>query len=127
MGDAALVVFGAPFPRDDAADAALATARQLAERLSEEVPDLRAGIGVSAGAVVAGNIGAESRFEYTVIGDPVNEAARLCELAKDEDKRALASAAALDRASEDERERWRVGDAVELRGRREPTRPAAPA
>ena len=127
MGDAALVVFGAPIPRDDCADSALATARELAERLPEEVPDLEAGIGVSAGRVVAGNIGAESRFEYTVIGDPVNEAARLCELAKREEKRVLASCAALDRVDDGERERWRVGDPVELRGRREPTRPATPA
>jgi len=80
----------------------------------------------SAGRVVAGNIGAESRFEYTVIGDPVNEAARLCELAKGKEKRVLASAAALERVEDGERERWRMGDPVELRGRREPTRPAAP-
>jgi adenylate cyclase len=40
-----------------------------------------AGIGVSWGTAVAGNIGAAERFEYTVIGDPVNEAARLTELA----------------------------------------------
>jgi adenylate cyclase len=127
MGDAALAVFGAPIPREDAADSALAAARELAERLPREVPDLEAGIGVSAGRVVAGNIGTESRFEYTVIGDPVNEAARLCELAKREDKHVLASCAALDRVEDGERERWRVGDPVELRGRREPTRPAAPA
>ena len=62
-----------------------------AERLAEEVPDLTAGIGVSGGTALAGNVGAEQRFEYTVIGDPVNEAARLTELAKEEDGHVLAS------------------------------------
>ena len=67
---------------------------------SSELPELDAGIGVSAGPAVAGNIGAEERFEYTVIGDPVNEAARLCELAKKRPERVLASDAALERAGE---------------------------
>ena len=40
------------------------------------------GIGVSAGPVFAGNIGAENRYEYTVVGDAVNEAARLADFAK---------------------------------------------
>ena len=57
--------------------------------------------------MVAGNIGEESRFEYTVIGDPVNEAARLTELAKEKPGRVLASGAVLERA-ERERERWRL-------------------
>ena len=38
---------------------------------------------MASGQVVAGNVGAKERFEYTVIGEPVNEAARLCELSKD--------------------------------------------
>ena len=67
-----------------------------ATRLVAELPELDAGIGVSAGPAVAGNIGAEQRFEYTVIGDPVNEAARLCELAKRRPERVLASLAALE-------------------------------
>jgi class 3 adenylate cyclase len=50
------------------------------------------GIGVSGGPVFAGNIGAKNRYEYTVIGDPVNEAARLADLAKTSDRRMLASA-----------------------------------
>ncbi len=54
----------------------------MAARLRIEVPELDAGIGVAAGQVVAGNVGAKERFEYTVIGEPVNEAARLCEHAK---------------------------------------------
>ncbi|HET6506416.1 MAG TPA: adenylate/guanylate cyclase domain-containing protein [Baekduia sp.] len=127
IGDAALVVFGAPLHHDDAAGAALRAARTLRLRLAEEVPHLDVGIGVSAGLAVAGNIGAQQRFEYTVIGDPVNEASRLTELAKQHDGRVLASRAALERADADERRRW--GDVGEetLRGRAEPTRLAAPA
>ena len=125
-GDAALAVFGAPVPRDDTATSALAAARELAEKLRDVPSGLDAGIGVSYGTVVAGNIGAERRFEYTVIGDPVNEAARLCELAKEHDRRVLAAERALEAASDEERERWRLGDSVELRGRTEPTRLAEP-
>jgi adenylate cyclase len=126
-GDAALCVFGAPLETPDAAGSALAAARALRLRLAEEVPGTDLGIGVSAGEAVAGNIGAAERFEYTVIGDPVNEASRLTELAKRHPGRVLASAAALERAGEDERRCWELGEDGELRGRGEPTRVAAPA
>jgi adenylate cyclase len=126
-GDAALAVFGAPVAVSGAADKALAAARELAERLPREAEGIEAGIGVSAGEAVAGHIGEESRFEYTVIGDPVNEAARLTELAKEHDGRLLASEAILDRAGDDERDRWELADEVELRGRNRPTRIAVPA
>ncbi|HEU0024926.1 MAG TPA: adenylate/guanylate cyclase domain-containing protein, partial [Thermoleophilaceae bacterium] len=125
-GDAALCVFGAPTEVDDPAGAALAAGRELRSRLVAELPDLDAGIGISAGAAVAGNIGAEQRFEYTVIGDPVNEAARLCELAKRRPERVVASEAALTRVAGGERESWALGEAVTLRGRDEPTRLATP-
>jgi adenylate cyclase len=121
-GDAALCVFGAPTERDDAAGDALAAARELRDRLASELSELDAGIGVSAGAAVAGNVGAEQRFEYTVIGDPVNEAARLCELAKKRPERVLASDAALERSGQQEGGRWSLGEEVELRGRAAPTR-----
>ena len=75
-GDAALAVFGAPVALDDPAGAALGAARDLAGRLAREVQEITAGIGASFGGAVAGNVGAEQRYEYTVIGDPVNEAAR---------------------------------------------------
>jgi adenylate cyclase len=125
-GDAALCAFGVPLPDPGAATNALAAARDLQSRLPAELPELSAGIGVSAGRVVAGNIGAASRFEYTVIGDPVNEAARLTELAKTHPERVLASDAALARAQADEAERWRLGEPLQLRGRAEPTVVAAP-
>jgi adenylate cyclase len=125
-GDAALCVFGAPTAHPDAAGSALATARALSTRLRRELPGSEAAIGVSAGQVVAGNIGAAERFEYTVIGDPVNEAARLTELAKGKPSRVLASDAALSRAGESERERWSIGSSVTLRGRSTPTTVASP-
>jgi adenylate cyclase len=123
-GDAALCVFGAPLTIDDSAGAALAAGRELRDRLTTELPALPAGIGISAGLVVAGNVGAEERFEYTVLGDPVNEAARLTELAKRREGRLLASEAVIARAGAAEAERWRLDGSVELRGRPEPTRVA---
>jgi adenylate cyclase len=115
-GDGALCVFGAPVPCEDPAGQAMATARALAERLSRDVPQVDFGIGVSAGVAVAGNVGAEKRFEYTVIGDPVNEAARLAELAKQHPERVLASERALGQADTEGGE-WRLAEKVVLRGR----------
>ncbi len=126
-GDAALCVFGAPTRRPDAACDALRAARLLHERLRSELPDVDAGIGVSAGAAVAGNVGTEERYEYTVIGDPVNEAARLCELAKRRPERVLASAAVVTRSGAEEAACWELHDeTVTLRGRDETTRLATP-
>jgi adenylate cyclase len=125
-GDAALCVFGAPTPHPDAAGSALATARALRFRLEHELEGLEAAIGVSAGDVVAGNIGAAERFEYTVIGDPVNEAARLTELAKTTEAKLLASDAALSRAGARERGRWQFDREESLRGRIRPTGIVAP-
>ena len=84
------------------------------------------GIGVSAGRAIAGHIGAQARFEYTVIGDPVNEAARLTELAKLEAGHVLASAIAVSGALDAEALCWDVGEVVELRGRTAPTQLARP-
>jgi adenylate cyclase len=105
QGDAALAIFGVPLPSDTAALEALATARALGTRMRRLSP-VDFGIGVSAGSVFAGNIGAENRYEYTVIGDAVNEAARLADFAKSTDQKIVCSAAALDRAGVDERLRW---------------------
>jgi adenylate cyclase len=125
-GDGALCVFGAPVASEDPAGDALRAARQLSDRLAREVPQIDFGIGVSAGRAVAGNVGAEQRFEYTVIGDPVNEAARLSELAKQRDERVLSSEAALRRAGEKESSVWSLGESTFLAGRAERTALALP-
>ncbi len=62
-----------------------------------------------------------------MIGDPVNEAARLTDLAKGRPSRLLASEAILSRASTREAGRWEFGEPVVLRGRSAATRVAAPA
>lgn len=125
-GDAALAVFGAPLRTDEPASAALAAARTLGTQL-RHLPVVDFGIGVSAGRVFAGNIGAENRYEYTVIGDAVNEAARLADLAKTSDRRILCSAAAIEGADEAEGAHWAECYSTVLRGRSEATQISAPA
>jgi len=122
-GDAAMCVFGAPVDDIDHATHALRSARRLRVELSGLGAryGIDAGIGVASGAAVAGNVGAEDRYEYTVIGDPVNEAARLMETSKSTAARVLASGEAWARADDDERSRWRKCGTLELRGRSQPT------
>ena len=129
VGDAALCVFGAPGDQPDHGARALRAARRLRAELvalAASHPDLDAGIGVSCGPAVAGNVGAEHRYEYTVIGDAVNEADRLTELAKRHPGRVLAAervvAAAAGGAG-----RWCLVERIVLRGRDEPTAVYAPA
>ena len=91
-GDSILAFFGAPEPDPPvkSATSALLTALALQEALVEMshrwavlgLPPIRAGIGISMGSVVAGPIGSEQQFEYTVIGDAVNLAARLQDLTR---------------------------------------------
>jgi adenylate cyclase len=126
QGDAALAIFGAPIEHPDASGAALAASRELHDELIEVLGQTDFGIGVSAGRAIAGHIGAQARFEYTVIGDPVNEAARLTELAKLEGGHVLASAIAVSGALDAEALCWDVGEIVELRGRTAPTQLARP-
>jgi len=126
IGDAVLAIFGAPVELSDHAGAALGAARAMAERLAVEVPEIGAGIGIATGEVVAGNVGHRERFEYTVIGDAVNSAARLTELAKDVEGRMLASWESVAAAGADEAARWRREGSTVLRGRADATDLAVP-
>jgi adenylate cyclase len=83
LGDGALAVFGAPNDVADHADAAVNAAvlihRLVAERFGGE---LRIGIGINTGVVIAGTIGGGGKLEFTLIGDTVNVAARVEQLTK---------------------------------------------
>ncbi len=117
-GDGALCVFGAPLAQEDYAARALRAARTIRREmlaLAAVHPELDAAVGVSAGAVVAGNVGTEQRYEYTVVGPPVNEAARLTEEAKHRLGRVLASEEAVATAGP-EGAQWLVADEQQLRG-----------
>ena len=125
IGDEVFAVFGAPLHRPDAPTAALRSAREMHAELST-LTGIDAGIGVSAGIVVAGNVGSAERFEYTVIGDPVNEAARLTDRAKLDPSRVLASFAIVREADAAEQELWQLGERIHLQGRDKPTQTLRP-
>lgn len=91
IGDAIMAVFGAPVPRPEDPLNAVKAALEMRERLAlvnagfraRGLPELRTGIGLHTGQVVAGNMGHVERMEYTVIGDTVNLASRLESLTKE--------------------------------------------
>ena len=86
MGDAIMALWGAPIAHEDDADRAMTCALdQLAALEKMNVkwkekgrPDIKIGVGINFGEVFAGNFGSDRRLEYTVIGDAVNTASRLC-------------------------------------------------
>lgn len=89
VGDQIIGLFGAPVAMEDASDRAVQCAIAMLDRLDEfnaerrkngKVP-IEIGIGLNTGTVVAGAIGSSQTLQYTVIGDPVNVAARLCSAA----------------------------------------------
>ena len=85
IGDAIMAFWGAPIPQKDHALRACLAALEMQVRLGElrkkwkkeGRPELVARCGVNTGSVIAGNMGGKDRFDYTVIGDPVNLASRL--------------------------------------------------
>jgi adenylate cyclase len=78
IGDGLLAVFGAPESFPDHADRAVRAAVGIAQRVNHGGGDLlNVGVGVNSGRVVAGSIGGAGRLNFSVIGDPVNVAARV--------------------------------------------------
>ena len=126
-GDSLLAVFGSPLnPTEDHARRAVRAALRMQTALAEfnreqaqdEMPELRVGFGLATGEVVAGKIGSSRKLEYTVIGDPVNLAARLQELTTELNAVILVSAETARLAGGEAR--LRSLGVIEVRGRAEP-------
>jgi adenylate cyclase len=83
-GDAIMAEWGVPFPMSDHASQACRAALEQMKKLEELRPvlkeeyghELHVRMGINTGSVTAGNMGSESRFQYTVMGDAVNQASR---------------------------------------------------
>jgi adenylate cyclase len=99
IGDAMLVVFGAPVRIDNSEDTAVSAALEMLSALENlngrktargEEP-IRIGIGIHTGEIIAGNIGSTQRTDFTVIGDTVNMASRLESATKLFDERIVIS------------------------------------
>ena len=103
IGDAVMAVFAPQFGSknhvDDAMRAALGMREKLAELNARGGPEIRFGVGLHTGTLVAGNIGTEKRLEYTVIGDTVNVASRIESQNRDLGSVILISAAVHERLS----------------------------
>ena len=121
VGDGLLGVFGVPEHRLDHADRALAAACDLQARISEEFGgDLRVGIGVNTGRVLAGTMGGGGKLEFALIGDAVNVAARVEELTKETGDAVLCTEATRAALRDCEADLQPRGTRV-LRGKAEPT------
>jgi len=85
MGDCIMAFWNAPLDTKDHQMLAVLTAAQMQSELAmlnaqlkeENLPNINIGIGINTGEALVGNMGSDQRFDYSVIGDPVNLAARL--------------------------------------------------
>jgi adenylate cyclase len=90
IGDKIMAIFGAPLSHPDDAHRAVRAALRMQQtilnlnesRRANGKPEIAIGIGISTGLAVAGNMGSRTRLNYTVLGEPVNLADRLCSVAK---------------------------------------------
>jgi class 3 adenylate cyclase len=90
VGDEVMAIYNAPLSHPDPAAAAIASGLEIVEEMrlwnvereTQGLPPVQMGVGIHTGVVVAGNMGAQDRLNYTVIGSNVNLAARLCSYAK---------------------------------------------
>ncbi len=91
IGDAVMATFGTPVSRGNDAQNALNCIRQMQismrewekERSDKGLPKIKHRVGVHYGTCFVGNVGSEDRIEFTVIGDTVNVASRICEACKE--------------------------------------------
>jgi class 3 adenylate cyclase len=124
IGDGLLAVFGAPDRRPDHADRALAAALDIVEHVRGS--DLEIGIGANSGEVIAGSVGGGSRYEFTVIGDPVNVASRVEEATKVTGDAVLVTEELRSRLRSSPDVDWCTRTDVALKGKAEPVTLYAP-
>lgn len=125
-GDGLVAFWGAPLPISDHADLALDAARQIVlevqrfsrARQQDGKPPLRVRIGIESGVAMAGDFGSSSRSIYTAVGDSVNVASRLQELARDFPHDILIGQGTVTLA---QRHHFRLLGEVTLRGKEKPT------
>jgi adenylate cyclase len=124
VGDALMAVFGVPLPLPQAADRAVECALAMQRHLRQmqaagQTPIQGMRIGINTGEAIVGNIGSNKRMDFTVVGDVVNVAARLQELAKEVDADTLISQATFQALQGQFQTAPELS--VVLRGRKEPT------
>lgn len=129
IGDGIMAFFGAPIGVPDHPNRAVRAALEMLAAVEELQADwrkrtgvaLEIGVGINTGEAIVGNVGSEQKKAYTVIGDPVNLAARLEGMNKECRTRILVSEATRKRV-EGEGIEWREVGAVKVRGREEEVR-----
>jgi len=124
LGDGLLAFFGAPMEVPQAASQAVACAIAMQQRLramqvkgTTPIQGMR--VGVNTGEAIIGNIGSEKRMDFTIIGDAVNVAARLLEVAREQETPIVIGEGTYREVEGNFS--LKPGPAVALRGRREAT------
>lgn len=128
VGDEIMALYGAPHLDPDGARKAVETALAMredlkkwnVERVAEGFPEISIGIGINTGKMVAGNMGAENRLNYTVLGANVNLGARLC--GKAAPMQILVSEQTLESCGLKERLQYEEIEALTLKGLSEPVK-----
>lgn len=126
MGDCIMAFWGAPLDCEDHAERAMLTARdmlalldELNRQLDEEgLPHLNIGVGINSGPCVVGNMGSERRFDYSILGDSVNQASRYEGQTRNYDEWILIGESTVQYKPE-----WtRFVDTIQVKGKSEPLR-----
>jgi class 3 adenylate cyclase len=121
IGDGMLAVFGAPERRDDHADSAVEAAMKIAEAVERRYgTELTIAIGINSGPVMVGTVGGGGRLEFTVIGDPVNVAARVEEATRETGDKVLVTESTRALLGETWRARLDERGSIPLKGKSEP-------
>ncbi|NCS93146.1 MAG: adenylate/guanylate cyclase domain-containing protein [Leptospira sp.] len=124
LGDGLMAVFGAPIDSDqhklESVQTALTILSAIEDRIqSGELPPLKVGIGIHSGEAMTGNVGSETRMEYTIIGDVVNVASRLEKATKSVGTRLLVSSKVYEDLTEKVKQSLSHRGQLKVRGRDE--------